>query len=590
MWFHVCSLGRLREMISAVVLTLCCIISVILCHSQTQEPKNPAVDNGCPVWWTNGTSKPDEGSAVQCMRNDNGDYHISFLPCYCVTEYKNSLSAVVGLCQYTCTENLPLLHYISLPPHVNVSELSRVVCKNFSRKGQMCGECKTKHALAAYSYTLNCVDCSQSKMNWLKYVGVAFGPQTLFFIFIVLGRISVTSGLMVGYVTVSQVIATGVELRFKTSELHSRYDFNRVNSNVNFFFTVYSIWNLDFFRGLYTPFCLHPDVSPLAVISLDYAVAVYPLLLITVTYLMLLVCGKCKFSGAPLYRLTRRCYQEWDIRDSIVDAFATALILSYVKILNVSFALLLPVPLKDQNGVVKEIAVYYSGNLKYFGPEHLPYAVLAMLMFLSFNILPLVLLTLYPCHCFQLCLNKCWKGSGVHNVMDNFYRCYKTSPRDCRLFGVVYLYLRLFNLCLLLVALSPAYLNLVSLLYLSMAMLIALVRPHQVNSHNIINATLFFLIAATKLLENALEFSLGAYERVHFALFSGIVSFLFCVPPLYGLIVLLYHLLPKRLHVKHVLNSILRKFRSRNTVWNEESLAHRVSHADQYAHLLNVSK
>ena len=140
--------------------------------------------------------------------------------------------------------------------------------------------------------------------------------------------------------------------------------------------------------------------------------------------------------------------------------------------------LVLSCQLKDHNGGVKQTAVFYSGNLKYFGPEHLPYAVV---MFLTFNIVPLVLLTLYPCHCFQLCLNRCWKGSGFHNVMDDFFKCYKTSPRDCRLFGVVYLYLRLFNLSLLLVALSPGYLNLVSLLYLIMAMLIALVQPHQVH-------------------------------------------------------------------------------------------------------------
>ena len=411
----------------------------------------------------------DEGNAVQCVRNEDGDYHISFLPCYCITQYDNSSTAVVGLCLYTCTENLPLLNAISLPLSIDVWELSHVVCNNFSRTGQMCGECETKHALAVYSYTLNCVDCSQYKRTVCG--GSIWATDT----FIVTGRISVTSGLMVGYVTASQVVATGVELRFKASKFHSKYYLDRDDPRVKFLSTAYGIWNLDFFRAFYAPFCLHPDISPLGEISLDYAVA---LLLITVTYLVLLMCGKCKASHVPLFQFTRRCYQEWGIRDSIIDAFATALILSYVEILNVSFELLLPVQLKDHNGGVKQTAVFYSGNLKYFGPEHLPYAVV---MFLTFNIVPLVLLTLYPCHCFQLCLNKCWKGSGFHNVMDDFFKCYKTSPRDCRLFGVVYLYLRLFNLSLLLVALSPGYLNLVSLLYLIMAMLIALVQPHQVH-------------------------------------------------------------------------------------------------------------
>lgn len=201
----------------------------------------------------------------------------------------------------------------------------------------------------------------------------------------------------------------------------------------------------------------------------------------------------------------------------VIDAFATMLVLSYVKILNISFELLLPAPLVDESGVRKDTVVYYSGDLKYFGAQHLPYAILAILMSLTFNILPLVVLTLYPCRCFQWCLSNCWKGPRVHNVMDDFYRCYKTTPRDCRCFGAVYLYLRLINLSLLLVALSPVYFTLVAILYLSMAILIALVQPHKVKVHNIINAMLFFVIAVTKIIENALQSSLGVYENKRFS-------------------------------------------------------------------------
>ena len=569
-------------MIFTALVTFFSAVSIVQCHIQMMEQN---CDTECPAWCrhttTNSTCRSDQGNIVKCSRNDeNGDYHLSFLPCYCLTQYANSSSAVVGLCMHTCTENLPLLNYISLPPRINVTDLSLVVCKNYSRRGQMCGECDTGHGLAVYSYTLNCVNCTHYKMNWLKYLGVAFGPLTLFFVSIVAGRMSVTSGLMVGYVTVSQLIATGIELRFKASELQTR---------VNILSTVYGIWNLDFFRALYVPFCLHPDVPPLAVITLDYAVALYPLVLVTITYLVLSLCDKCSLKLAPLYRLTHRCYQACDIRDSVIDAFTTALILSYVKILNISFQLLLPVYLRDHDNAVIGKAVYYNGNMEYFGPQHLPYALMALFMSVTFNILPLVMLTLYPCHCFQQCLNRCWKGSGVHNVMDDFYRCYRTSPRDCRLFGVVYLYLRIFNLSLLLVALSPAYLNLVSILYLTMGMLIALVRPHKVHSHNVINAVLFFLIAATKILESALAYSLGVYEHFLLDVYSGIASLLFCLPPFYGLMLLMHRLLPKRLLAKLTL---LRRLRTnKREIWNaQESFPHRVSHVDEYTHLINVNK
>ena len=46
----------------------------------------------------------------------------------------------------------------------------------------------------------------------------------------------------------------------------------------------FGIWNLDFFRLLYTPLCLHPNTTTLQVLSLDYIIAVYPLLLIIFIY------------------------------------------------------------------------------------------------------------------------------------------------------------------------------------------------------------------------------------------------------------------------------------------------------------------
>lgn len=566
-----------------VVFFACYIISCVQCYLKTSSEVNCSASAGCLLWRPekeaeNGTCKSDLVNRVKCERDEYGAYYLSLLPCYCMTQYAdNSSVAVVGLCPYTCREEVPLLHYISLPSHVNVSDLSHVVCKNFSRSGQMCGQCESGHALAAYSYTLNCVNCTEHKMNWLKYVGIAYGPQTLFFILAVFGRLSVTSGLMVGYVTVSQVAATSIELRFKASELHN----DRV---LKVLYTLYGVWNLDFFRGLYTPFCLHPHMPPLSVISLDFAVALYPMCLIVLAYAVLTVYDKYKSAfrcWTLFHRLIHRCYQECDIRNSLIDAFATMFILSYVKILNTSFELLLPVYLSDKNGEVKETAVFYSGDLKYFGTQHLPYAILAIFMSLTFNLFPLVLLTLYPFRCFQRFLSKCWKGPGIHNVMDDFYRCYRTTPRDHRYFAVVYLYLRWINLALLLVTLSPAYFALISILYMSMAIFIALVQPYKLHSHNVINAGLFFLLAIIKILEDALEFSFGVYEHFVMRVYYGIELILYFVPPFYGLLILMYQILPKR--PLFVLKQVVQKFR-RVPCKEEPAVPH---HVDEFTSLVN---
>ncbi len=49
--------------------------------------------------------------------------------------------------------------------------------------------------------------------------------------------------------------------------------------------TIVGIWNLDFFRYLYPPFCISPHYSTLSVISFEYIIAFYPLVLVFLTYI-----------------------------------------------------------------------------------------------------------------------------------------------------------------------------------------------------------------------------------------------------------------------------------------------------------------
>lgn len=110
---------------------ICCsIVTVSQCGLETDS--ECSANRACPVWMptnaaANRTCKSDHGKTVRCVRGENGDYHLSLLPCYCVTQYGNYSYAVVGLCQYTCTERLPLLNYVSLPPNVTLLSLSDAV-------------------------------------------------------------------------------------------------------------------------------------------------------------------------------------------------------------------------------------------------------------------------------------------------------------------------------------------------------------------------------------------------------------------------------------------------------------------------------
>ena len=68
------------------------------------------------------------------------------------------------------------------------------------------------------------------------------------------------------------------------------------------------------------------------------------------------------------------------MKSSIVEAFATFLLLSYVKLLSVSFDLLVHTHVYQVNGslVRGNIPILYDATIEYFGDKHLPYAVLTV--------------------------------------------------------------------------------------------------------------------------------------------------------------------------------------------------------------------
>ena len=140
-----------------------------------------------------------------------------------------------------------------------------------------------------------------------------------------------------------------------------------------------------------------------------------------------------------LWRPFLRCYicfqKQWDIRNSLVDAFVTFLQLSYVKFLSVSFDILTPTISWDSRRVRQPPVLYYNGTVNYCSKEHLPYAVLAITVLLVFILLPILLLCVYPCRCFQRLLNRChfW-SQALHMFMDAFQGCFKdgtNGTRDC---------------------------------------------------------------------------------------------------------------------------------------------------------------
>ena len=83
----------------------------------------------------------------------------------------------------------------------------------FHRGGQLCGSCEEGYSPLVYSYDLQCFNCTDSHYNWIEYVTAAFVPLTVFYVIILMCRVSATSPQLYAFVTFSQITAISANVR-----------------------------------------------------------------------------------------------------------------------------------------------------------------------------------------------------------------------------------------------------------------------------------------------------------------------------------------------------------------------------------------
>ena len=140
-----------------------------------------------------------------------------------------------------------------------------------------------------------------------------------------------------------------------------------------------------------------------------------------------------------------------------------------------------------------------------YSRDHIPYAIVAILMVLIFNVLPLFLLCVYPCHCFQRCLNRsgctCHNRNGctcciLHVFMDTFQGIYKEEPLDCRYFAGFYLFLRCMNIVLCASTRNAIYHSSAIILFIIALILLVIFKPYKRSIRNTVDIVIFLIVIA----------------------------------------------------------------------------------------------
>ena len=521
------------------------------------------------------------------------------LDCNCVTFDETRNAIVAGACFYNC-ENVNNKQKFDVVYHtlpITVSELNEHMCGRFKRTGPLCGQCVKKTSPLAYSYDVSCVTCPNGHKNWWKYIFAAFLPLTFFYFIVLFFKISATTSHLHGYVFYSQAISSPVFARVLFLTLM------RSPTVLKVAFSLYSIWNLDFFRALLPNICL--NTTTLQTLALDYAIAVYPLLLMIISYTLIELHDRNFKVVVSIWKPFRLVFtfvrRNWDCRTSVVDAYATFFLLSFTKFLSVSFDILTPGRLYVFNSNNNTFVLYYDASIEYFGREHLPYAILAIIVLLVFIILPVLTLFLYPFKFFQKflgCFPTRWY-TILHTFVESFLGCYKdgTEPgtRDYRWFAVLFLLWRILAQITASITVGSAYFPGATVTLILLVILLTSLRPFKssVAHYTRINTTFVLILALFYTAVVGMDVSSIKAIRFYkpYYIFAVVIG---CIPLVYMSFIVIHWLFAQRKWGKN----LILKFKAWRQGYDwmifendqdfEDSLPDRIVNPDQY-HKGNLS-
>ena len=497
-------------------------------------------DSSCPTWFTcnsqNSCECGDEHNyAVVC---DARRKESAVLDTYCVTYDRKSKSTYLGQCFYNCQngdkKNKLDSVYSRLPQ--NPEDLfNESACTPFHRTGLLCGDCEEGYSPYVLSYNLSCVKCPDGHKNWWRFILAGFVSLTFFYFFVVIFHINVTSSRLHGVVWFSQALSFPALTRSLMNELSLGHSPHTLIASKTFL-VFYSFWNLDLFRSIIPDICL--NVTTLQALALDYLIALYPFVLILLSYILIELHDR-RFTviviiWKPIHNVLSAFRKSWDIRTSVIDSFATFFLLSYVKVLSVTSDLLIPTEVYKlgSDKTQPELRLYYSPTVQYFGDEHLPYAITAIVIVTLLVSVPTMILILYPFKFFQRFLSIFpFNWHFLHAFVDSFQGWYKdgTEPGtfDCRWFSAFTLLSRLLLIIIHGMALSTIFFIYGIVMLLAFSIIITNIQPFKmVASRNPSTDVTFFILLGlvfTAVLARDVAI-LGKFLSITFTLIFGFLT------------------------------------------------------------------
>ena len=337
-----------------------------------------------------------------------------------------------------------------IPTTATGEKLNHLSCGDYNRQGSYCSLCIDGYGPALFSDDASCADCSQHRHLWIINLMFQLFMVTILCLLLILFQIKGSSSPFNVIIMYAQLVTMGLKVDQK---LHTRLSCYIGHTFTSVIVTSLGVFNLDFFHTLIPPLYVSLSSKSINILLFDYVIASYPLFLTMLIYLCIEVYDRqqtLSIPNFPVGNCFKSFHTSWNPKRTLLNTFATFLLLSYSKLLFTSIRILLAFESYNSRGekISSSPLLLYDPTIRFFHIEHIPYAMVTLFVILIFIILPLILFLAYPTVLFKKCLIclRFQRWDILNQIMDIFQGWFKDGTdgtRDYRPLSALYLLCRI---------------------------------------------------------------------------------------------------------------------------------------------------
>ncbi len=518
-------------------------VASLVCDGTVHVDDSTKQDTVCPTWFTpiyqenksmivscRCYDSIQERSIVRCPskrevcpdsmeKNGYDTLNVSIITSFCMTHNFTTHQTTLGACIYNehALNDENAVFFVKIPS--NILELNSFMCSHLRREGELCNRCINGTGVSINAAPGHCFNVTNSSNNLSWFFALELCPPAIFLALVIICKFRATSGPLNAFLVFSQMFTVIINLQrsafsqaFNTQSINlsrrlSLADWRSVAIEIVSF--TYTFWYNQYVWAV--SFSISPHISQIEFKALEYFSALYPLFIIILLFICIKLYNSDRKFLIYIWMPIRYCLHQfrrgWDPMSSIMHAFSTFLMLSYTKVVVVSFQLMIPSRVYNQTGELPYKILSYDASIHFLSRQHLPYFLLGLCMLTLFCCIP-VLMFVYPMRCFQELLGKKpfnrvnWLP--LHTFCDSFMGCFKDregpEKRECRYFASFYFMCRvIYTLCLFILQVSHVWIALI-VLPIICSLLFAILQPYKNKWLNIIDCSMFFVFALITIL------------------------------------------------------------------------------------------